>query len=69
MARKEPTEMCTFRLPISTVDHLDFAYDNSDYTKTVIVNRALREYLEKNHPMSPASGRALPAPAAASAEA
>ena len=51
MARKEPTEMCTFRLPISTVDHLDHAYDNSDFTKTVIVNRALREYLEKNHPL------------------
>lgn len=52
MADNEITEMQTFRLPVSLIDHLDRAKKESDFSKTVIVKRALTEYLAKHFPAS-----------------
>lgn len=46
------TEMQTFRLPVSIIDHLDNAKRDSDFSKTTLVKRALSEYLNTHYPDS-----------------
>lgn len=45
------TEMVTFRLPKELTRHLEYAHDMSELTKTVIVKRAIKGYLEEHYPL------------------
>lgn len=45
------TEMCTFRIQTEVVDHLAHAAKVDDRTKTSIVHRALKSYLDQHYPL------------------
>lgn len=49
-ATSELKEPATYRLPVSLLDHLTYAQQKSELTKSAIVRRALREFLDKNYP-------------------
>lgn len=51
-ATSELKEPATYRLPVSLLDHLTFAQQQSELTKSAIVRRALREYLDANFPQN-----------------
>jgi predicted DNA-binding protein len=45
-----PKEMCTFRLPVKTLQWLEAAHQAEDRTKTAIVKKALEEHLAEVYP-------------------